>query len=229
MKFIKTKKRELILCALIIGLMSIACLFLYQPMMNFFKDPQALRMQLRSYGLLGQLIMIAIMCLQVVFVFLPGEIVEVMSGYLYGPLYGMLLCMIGTCIGSSLIYIFVKKLGVRFIDRLIGLDKWNEVKFLQNKEKLNIICFILFFIPGTPKDLLTYFIPLTDMKLTTFLFITTIARIPSIITSTIGGDAIGVENYFFAIIVFVITGIISIIGIYVYRKISQNKSISYHL
>ena len=105
-----------------------------------------------------------------------------------------------------------------------------EKKFLRkNKEKRNILCFIIFFIPGTPKDIMTYFIPLTDMKLSTFLFITTIARIPSIITSTIGGHAIGVENYIFSIIVFVITAIVSLIGIYIYRKITTKKEIGYNL
>lgn len=92
-----------------------------------------------------------------------------------------------------------------------------------------MLCFLIFFIPGTPKDALTYFIPLTDMKLSTFLFITTIARIPSIITSTIGGHAIGVENYIFSILVFVITGIISLVGLYVYKKINQKKVMNYNL
>ena len=92
-----------------------------------------------------------------------------------------------------------------------------------------MLCFLIFFIPGTPKDALTYFIPLTDMKLSTFLFITTIARIPSIITSTIGGHAIGVENYIFSILVFVVTGIISLVGLYVYKKISQKKVMNYNL
>lgn len=92
-----------------------------------------------------------------------------------------------------------------------------------------MLCFLIFFIPGTPKDALTYFIPLTDMKLSTFLFITTIARIPSIITSTIGGHAIGVENYIFSILVFVITGIISLVGLYIYKKISQKKVMNYNL
>ncbi len=67
------------------------------------------------------------------------------------------------------------------------------------------------------------------MKLKTFLLITTIARIPSIITSTIGGDAIGVENYMFSIIVFIITGIISLIGIVFYKKIIHKHEIPYNL
>ena len=229
MQYLKQKKKELsfiFICFLVMGL---ACLLLYQPLMDILKDPQVLRTQLQSYGIGGQLLLIGIMTLQVVFVFLPGEIIEIMAGFIYGPIVGMIICMIGRAVGSSIIYLFVKKCGIRFIDKLIGLDKVNEVEFLKNKEKRNILCFIIFFIPGTPKDIMTYFIPLTDMKLSTFLFITTIARIPSIITSTIGGHAIGVENYIFSIIVFVITAIVSLIGIYIYRKITTKKEIGYNL
>lgn len=229
MKFLKERKKEIKLIVICFLIMGIICLLCYQPIMSLFDNPQKLRHQLQSFGIFGQLIFAGIMALQVVFVFLPGEIVEIMGGYLYGPIGGLLTCMLGSAIGSSLIYLFVKKFGIRFIEKSIGLDKINEMIFLQNKENLNIILFIIFFIPGTPKDILTYFIPLTDMKLRTFLFITTIARIPSIITSTIGGHAIGIENYVFSIIVFAITGLISIFGIIIYKKIIHKHEIPYNL
>ena len=71
------------------------------------------------------------------------------------------------------------------------------------------------------KDILTYFVGLTPMNLSTFLLITFFARIPSVITSTIGGDAIGLQNYQFAIIVLAVILLISVIGILVYRKITK--------
>ncbi|MBS5113256.1 MAG: TVP38/TMEM64 family protein [Coprobacillus cateniformis] len=229
MKFLKQHQKAIKGIGLCFLIMTIACLLLYKPMMSLFHDPQLLRHQLQELGILGYFIMSLLMALQVVFVFLPGEIIEIMSGYLYGPIGGMIACLIGSAIGSSLIYVFVKKFGLSFIQRFIDTKKIEEVSFLKNKEKRNMLCFLIFFIPGTPKDALTYFIPLTDMKLSTFLFITTIARIPSIITSTIGGHAIGVENYIFSIFVFVITGVISLVGLYVYKKISQKKVMNYNL
>ncbi|MEG0365780.1 MAG: VTT domain-containing protein [Coprobacillus sp.] len=229
MNFIKEKKKEIGTMIIVVMIMGMICLLCYQPMMDIFKDPQALREQLQELGIFGYLIMTLIMTLQVIFVFLPGEIVEIMSGFLYGPLGGLIACMLGSLFGSLLVFGFVRKFGITFIDKLIGKDKINNVEILKNKEKRNILLFIVFLIPGTPKDILTYMMPLTDIKLSTFLLITTIARIPSIITSTIGGHAIGVEDYMFSIIVFVITGVISVIGIYIYKKINQKSSISYHL
>lgn len=229
MSFIKHKKKEIFMILITVILMAVICLLFYQPMMDIFKNPQALRQQLKELGIIGHLGLMFIMSLQVIFVFLPGEIIEIMAGFLYGPISGLLICMIGSAIGSFLIFTFVRKFGIHFIDKLIGKDKINEIHFLKDKEKRNVLLFIVFFIPGTPKDILTYMMPITDMKLSTFLFITTIARIPSIITSTMGGHAIGVQNYMFSIFIFFITGVASVIGIYIYKKINQKKCISYHL
>ena len=121
----------------------------YKPMMSLFHDPQLLRHQLQELGILGYFMMSLLIALQVVFVFLPGEIIEIMSGYLYGPIGGMIACLIGSAIGSSLIYVFVKKFGLSFIQRFIDTKKIEEVSFLKNKEKRNMLCFLIFFIPGT--------------------------------------------------------------------------------
>ena len=85
------------------------------------------------------------------------------------------------------------------------------------------LIFILFFIPGTPKDLLTYVAGLTQIKLFPYILITSIAKIPSVITSTIGGDAFGEKKYLYAFIVFVLTGLISIVGLIIYNKITKKK------
>jgi uncharacterized membrane protein YdjX (TVP38/TMEM64 family) len=78
-------------------------------------------------------------------------------------------------------------------------------------------------IPGTPKDLLSYFVGLTEMKLSEWLIITTIARIPSVATSTIGGNALGEGNYITAITVFAITAVVSILGILIYNYITKKR------
>ena len=206
---IQQHKKELLFIFKCILIMGILCFFLYQPMMQIFENPQLLRKQLQNYGLWGQIFLTCIMILQVIFVFLPGEIV-------------------GCAIGSFLIFTFVKKWGQPFIEHFISREDMKQAHFLHNPQKRNTLCFLIFLIPGTPKDLLTYLIPLTEMKRSTFLFITTIARIPSIITSTIGGHALGIEDYMFSIIVFTVTGIISLIGLFIYNKLNK-KTLSYHL
>lgn len=199
-------------------IMAIACILLYYPMIDFFKDPTAIKSQLAETGIFGQCIVTMTMTLQVIFVFLPGEIIEILAGFMYGPIGGMLICLLGAALGSCIIYLFVQKLGLRFIDTFLGKGKIDEVRFLKKQKNLDIIIFIIFLIPGTPKDIITYFIPLTTMPLSKFLWITTIARIPSVITSTISGTALGLAQYDVMIFVLVGTAIVSIIGLCIYKR-----------
>ena len=78
--------------------------------------------------------------------------------------------------------------------------------------------FLFYLMPGTPKDVMMYFVGLTPMKLSTFLLITGAARIPSIITSTLGGDAIGIGNYSLAAVVLTATASVSLIGLIAYWR-----------
>ncbi|MCI5774487.1 MAG: VTT domain-containing protein [Erysipelotrichaceae bacterium] len=223
--FFQKNQKAIIAITLQIVLLGIACAILYQPMMNFLADPVTLKLQLQSYGVLGIVVMILIVAGQVVFAFLPGEIVEVLSGYIYGDIFGMIICMIGMSLGTMIIFGLVKLFGNSVLYRMINKDELQKVRFLQDSQRLDMLLFIIFFIPGTPKDLITYFAPLLKIKLHKFILITMFARIPSIITSTIGGNAIGEKNYLFSIVVFVITGIISLIGIYFYQRyIVKNKA-----
>ncbi len=180
---------------------------------------------IKNFGYFGWLVAVGIQILQVVIALIPGEVVEIGMGYAYGWLWGTLLCMLGVAIGSSGIFLLVKKYGIRFVELFVDSDKINQLKFINSEKKLKRTTFILFFIPGTPKDLLTYFIGLTRINLGEFLGITLIARIPSVVSSTIGGNFMGRQQYLEAIILFVVTAIVSLIGIGVYNKIVEKKKI----
>ena len=73
-------------------------------------------------------------------------------------------------------------------------EKIDKLRFLRDQKRLTRIAFLLFLIPGTPKDIMTYCVGLTNMKLSTWMVICTLARIPSILTSTLGGDALGTKK-----------------------------------
>lgn len=195
-----------------------------KPMLDFISQPEKFQEWASSQGILGRLTIIGIMTLQVVFAAIPGEVIEIGAGYAFGAVEGTLLCIIGAAVGSVVIFYLTRLFGVKLVEIFISREKINSLNFIKDSKKLNLLIFILFFIPGTPKDLFTYFIGLTPMKLTTFLIISSIARIPSVITSTIGGNALGSQNYSFAVIVFAITAIMSIAGILVYRKISKKNN-----
>lgn len=197
----------------------IYCIILYNNVgAESFKD------FVSELGVLGIAFMLFVQVLQVVFAIIPGEPIELVMGALYGTFGGVLLCLIGVAIGTALIFLLVKFWGRGFIESFTDSDKFKKLKFLQNPEKRDIIMFLLMFIPGTPKDLLTYFAPFTGIKIPRFIIIGTIARIPSIITSTYVGNSFAEGKIIQSIIVFAVVGVISVGGILIYNKIIDAKN-----
>lgn len=184
--------------------------------------PEQFQSYVKSHGLKGRLIFVGIQILQVVFALIPGEFVEILAGYSFGTLEGLLLCLIGVAIASTLIFLTIKKAGNRLARVILSSEKLEKLKFLHNQKQLTILLFLLYFIPGTPKDIITYFAGLTKINLTKFLLISTIGRIPSILSSVYAGAEL-VDNHRISLIIFLISSVISVIGILFYRYISRKK------
>ena len=176
-----------------------------------------------NLGFGGWLVTLGIQLLQIFVAFIPGEPVELMLGYVWGPWLGMLTCLVGIFIGTYAIFLLSRRFGMPFVKKMVGTDDLTKYRFLADKNKVEITVFILFFIPGTPKDALTYIAPLAPISPIKYLLIATFARIPSVITSTILGDSVAEGKWGLSIIVFVITALISIFGIIFGNKFIESK------
>lgn len=177
-----------------------------------------------NLGFGGWLVTLGIQLVQIFVAFIPGEPVELMLGYVWGPWLGTLTCLLGIFIGTTVIFLAVRKLGMPFVKKMVGTDDLSKYKFLSNEKRLELTVFILFFIPGTPKDALTYIAPIAPINPIKYILIATFARIPSIITSTIMGDSVAEEKYVTAIIVFALTALISVLGIILGNRYIDKRS-----
>ena len=197
--------------------------FVGRPLIRFVRQPEQFRAWVQGHGLLGQLAFLGMTVLQIVIAIIPGEPLELGAGYAFGFWRGTLLCEIGILLGGLLVFLFVRRFGVKAVEVFFPREKIESLRFLHNEKRLALWVFILFFIPGTPKDIMTYIVPLTPMKLSTFLLLSTVARLPSVVTSTIGGNALGTGKLTFALSVFGATALISALGILIYRRICKRS------
>lgn len=172
-----------------------------------------LEVYIESLGFLGIFVLLFVQILQVVIAIIPGEAVEVLAGLLYGTLLGFIICEIGMIIGTIIIYYFVKKVGKNRIQIISEDEKFNKFKILNNTQSLEMLTFIMFFIPGTPKDLLTYFMPFTKIEANKFFTIVAIARIPSILSSTYAGSSLGEGEWIKMGLTFLFIMVTGILGI----------------
>lgn len=197
--------------------------FAGKPLIRFAQEPERFRAWVDEQGVLAPIAFLGMLILQIVVAAIPGEPLEIAAGYAFGALEGTLLCLFGAFLGRVAVFLLVRRFGTRAVDVFFPLEKLNTLSFLQNKKRLTLWVFFLFFLPGTPKDLLCYVVGLTDLPLKSWLLICAVAPFPSIVTSTIGGDALGMGNYMFALVVFVVTMAISGGGLLAYRAICRAR------
>ena len=213
-------KRILSILALVLvtGVFTLVAIKIGKPLITTANDPQVFRDWIKEKGVWAQATMVGLVVLQVIVSIIPGEPFELAAGYAFGVFEGMVLCLIGCLIASTLIFLVVRRYGMKFLTLFFDEEKIHALPIFRNEEKLEFIVFLLFLIPGVPKDLVTYAVGLTEIPLKRFLLLSTIGRIPSVISSTLTGHFLGKGSVKYAIIVYAITAVITAVGIVIYRK-----------
>lgn len=221
------KKKTLLLRVLIVaGMLAVAgaCVYMYmhfgRSFVELIKDTGRFKDWIDGFGVLGVIVFVALRVLQTVVKFIPTEPIEIAAGLVWGWFGGFMLCLLGNVLGSIVILLLMRKLGMRVL-RLFRLEKkMQSMRFMQDREKRNRLFFIFYLVPGTPKDTMTYFAGVTDVNFVEFLIISSIARTPAIVSSTICGAYLGANNFKVAAIVFIVSALLSIPGGILYKKIS---------
>lgn len=193
------------------------------PMVCFAGEPELFRAWVDRSGIRGRLLFVGMIFLQVIVALIPGEPLELAAGYAFGAVEGTLLAMLGIMLGSAVIFLLVRRFGKKVVEVFFPEREVKRLAFLKDPRKTKVLTFILMTIPGTPKDLLSYFVGLTPLTLRQWLSIVVISRIPSLVTSTISGAAAGEENYVLAGVTLSITLTLSCFGIMYYRKICKEQ------
>lgn len=197
------------------ALMGVAC-WLAWPYIHAMFEPggaQRVMNHVHAAGPSGVFILLGIQLLQVIVAFIPGEVVQIAAGMIYGPWGGAAIILAGCLASSALIFQLVHRLGAPFVQQMVSGKFLGWFQRLESSGKLNAIVFILFLIPGLPKDVFTYFVPLTNMRMRTFLTLTTIARIPGVVVSTYAANGIVEGRVLQSVAIFAVAAVIAVVGL----------------
>jgi uncharacterized membrane protein YdjX (TVP38/TMEM64 family) len=149
----------------------------YQFLVRLYVDKRFLKHTLREWGVLAPVIFIGLQALQVIVAPIPGELTGILGGYLFGQWAGLLYSSIGLALGSVAAFAVGRWLGARYVQKLVSPDIWRKMGFIVEAEGA-ILCFIIFLIPGLPKDMACYLFGLSPMPFWIFAVISTLGRIP---------------------------------------------------
>ncbi|WP_124098110.1 VTT domain-containing protein [Ruminococcus sp. Marseille-P6503] len=187
---------------------------------------ESIRETLSRYGsVAGVLIFTAIQAVQVIIAIVPP--IQIVGGLLFGWFFGAVLSFVGVVLGSLVIFLLVKKIGTPVVEAFVDEKQIKKFKFLQDERKLTGILIVLYLIPGIPKDVLTYIVPLTKISTKDFFMYVMPCRLPAIVMSTVLGSNVGSGNFRIAVIIVAAFMVIGIIGFFfkdaILNKIKQHK------
>lgn len=199
------------------------CIAFGPQLFSFIADAEAVRAWASANAPWSQLVFILANAAQIVFAFLPGEPLELAAGYAFGFWQGTLLCLVASALGTALIIGAVRTFGTRVVNLFFSTEKITSVSWFSNSRRFELLLFVVFLIPGTPKDLLTYVAGLGTTSLVRIVAITTMGRIPSVVTSTLTAGAFGDGNYLVAAITIGVTVALVAGGAIAYRRLAHRE------
>ncbi len=224
----KQTGKKILLAAVGAGMLFVGIRFLMPlcQMLGTAQGREQLAALIERAGIFAPLLFLGLMAMQIVIAFIPGGPLEITAGVLFGGWLGTILTVTGAFLGTLLVYHLVKKFGRPLVSCFVSEKKMKHYAFLEEEDKLEFWVFVLFLIPGIPKDLLTYIMPLTKVDEKQFLILSTLARFPALMASVLIGDSLSEGRYWLCVIIACISATALFAGFQLKKHIlkERNKS-----
>jgi uncharacterized membrane protein YdjX (TVP38/TMEM64 family) len=181
-----------------------------------FANKEQLIHCIKSFHPYDEFVFISFQILQVLFAPIPGEVTGLIGGYLYGPVLGTIYSTIGLTVGSWLAFMLGRFLGLPFVEKAVNPKLLKKYDYLMEHQGA-IVSFVLFLIPGFPKDYLCYIMGLSHMKVWAFLIISTVGRLFGTVLLSLTGSYAR-SNHYAGLLLLLATGGILLLVAYLYRE-----------
>jgi uncharacterized membrane protein YdjX (TVP38/TMEM64 family) len=188
----------------------------YRFLIRLYVDKHFLKQTLREWGVLAPVIFIALQALQVIIAPIPGEVTGILGGFLFGEWLGFVYSTLGLTLGSVAAFGVGRWLGGAAVRRLVSAETWNKLGFIVEAEGV-ILYFIIYLIPGLPKDMVCYLFGMSPMPLWVFAVVSTIGRIPDTWVLSAQGAHAAAGDYF-AVLLLTAVAVAVALPLYYYRN-----------
>lgn len=221
-----TKSGKFLICKIsliIVGVFTVLLALKYLPyILELTMSLDKFRSYIVSLGSLGSIVFIFFQILQTVIAPIPGEVIQVAGGYIYGVTLGLIYTTVGMLLGAIVAFYFTRFIGGSFIEKLLKRKNSQWMTDIMDSKKFSVILFVIFLVPGLPKDFLIYVAGLTPIKPLRFFGILIISRFPWLLASVSIGSNLHYGNYASTIIISLIALMSFILGM-LYKDKLINK------
>lgn len=210
----------LILIGIVVGIPLYIYLF-HRDVLSGFKSIDEAVAFLRNYKSLSVPAYFAAEILQIVVSVLPGQLFQMAAGYLFSFVPGLIYTLIGAVLGTVITFVLARVLGSDAVHLMLGEERSKHYMALLNSRKAYVITFLIYLIPGIPKDTVCYVAGVSEMKMLPFVIISVAGRMPAMAASVIFGAMYMKHDYTGMIIVAVIVAVAVLICIVKRKEIME--------
>ncbi len=158
----------------------------WQPLTGLASNPDQLKTSVKEAGIFGPIIFVFIQFMQILVAPIPGQVVGVVAGALFGVWLGGIYSLVGSAIGMATVILLVRKLGRPFVDRFVSSATLKKFDYLTNNNGA-VVFFLIMLLPGFPDDIVCFLAGLSKVPVRTLLIVGLLGRAPT----TFGSAAIG--------------------------------------
>ena len=162
-------------------------------------------------------LIVLIQMLQVIVCILPGQPIQFAASYMFGVFGGLMLSLAGAVIGVVISFFTAKVLGRDAVHMIFGEERVSDYQRKLNSGKGLTIAFLIYLIPGIPKDLVSYVAGISEMRFLPFLLVATVGRIPGMAGSLLFGYFFREKNYIGVAAVCIVMGLM-LLTVFIKRK-----------
>jgi uncharacterized membrane protein YdjX (TVP38/TMEM64 family) len=179
----------------------------------FLTNAEALRTWLDQFGIFAPIVFIGIQALQVVVAPIPGQVVALVAGFLFGPLWGTVYSLTGVLIGSAVAFSLSKRYGRSFVENVIHEDVIERFDgFVDTVGVPGLFAFVI--IPGLPDDAICFLSGLTKWSLPTFMGVIAVGRLPAYVLTVYAGGELASGRFLSAMALVALVVVASAVGYY---------------
>jgi len=212
-------KKSYFVTAAILVLLAVAAYIYFTRYFDTFHDPKKIKIAIMAYGDYSMVAFLVMQAMQVIVFFIPGEVVQIAGGYIFGTFYGSIYSLAGIMAGSVLAYGTSRLFGKPLIKKIISEKHLDFFERALSLGSINYVVFLLYLIPGIPKDVLAYICGISDIKFVNFMLCSILGRIPAIVVSAYFGAGLGKGQGIVLTFIAVFMVILFIIGVFKGEKL----------
>jgi uncharacterized membrane protein YdjX (TVP38/TMEM64 family) len=189
----RSRTRTLVALALLLAVVAAVTLGLHRAVPGL-DDPAWLRNQVASYGPLAPVVFVLAQATQVVVAPVPGQVLAFVGGYLFGPVWGTLLSLVGATFGSAVAFSLARRYGRPYVERVVTEDALDTFDGLAASDG-RFALFLAFLVPGLPDDAICFVAGISRVPIWQLVVISAVGRVPGYAAVSYAGARFATAHY----------------------------------